>query len=227
MLPEYRAFDGIQDYSVGISNYTAWGTNSTTGWLAYQFEKPKVVKKYVIYYGTAKSTGFPSTTSLPASWTFEGSVNGAEWTILDSVEDYSWGVVGPYTFELTNNTAYTSYRINITKNNGSTTNKVNLTIHEIEMWGYDASEQVPEQPVSDRALLTIYISGGQIKEYDLSAAELNSFHNWYDAKDASSGPAKYAFKKTWNKGPFKTRTEYVIFDKILTFDVDEYEVTNP
>ncbi len=56
---------------------------------------------------------------------------------------------------------------------------------------------------------------------------MNSFHNWYDAKDAGSGPAKYAFKKTWNKGPFKTRTEYVIFDKILTFDVDEYEVTNP
>jgi len=78
-----------------------------------------------------------------------------------------------------------------------------------------------------RALLTIYISGGQIKEYDLSAAELNSFLNWYDAKDAGSGPAKYAFKKTWNKGPFKTRTEYVIFDKILTFDVDEYEVENP
>ena len=25
----------------------------------------------------------------------------------------------------------------------------------------------------------------------------------------------------------KTRTEYVIFDKILTFDVDEYEINNP
>jgi len=78
-----------------------------------------------------------------------------------------------------------------------------------------------------RALLTIYISGGQIKEYDLSAAELSAFLNWYDAKDAGSGPAKYAFTKTWNIGPFKTRTEYVIFDKILTFDVDEYEVENP
>lgn len=30
-----------------------------------------------------------------------------------------------------------------------------------------------------RALLTIYISGGQIKEYDLSAAELNHFLFWY------------------------------------------------
>jgi len=78
-----------------------------------------------------------------------------------------------------------------------------------------------------RALLTIYISGGQIKEYDLSPAELSAFLNWYDAKDAGSGPAKYAFTKTWNKGPFKARSEYVIFDKILTFDIDEYESTNP
>jgi len=85
----------------------------------------------------------------------------------------------------------------------------------------------PEEPTGNRALLTIYITGGQIKEYDLSAAELSTFLNWFDAKDDGSGPTKYAFTKMWNKGPFKTRTEYVIFDKILTFDVDEYEVENP
>lgn len=85
----------------------------------------------------------------------------------------------------------------------------------------------PQEQLESRSLLTIYISGGQIKEYDLSAAELDAFLNWYDAKDAGSGQAKYAFTKTWNKGPFKTRTEYVIFDKILTFDVDEYDVENP
>ncbi len=49
----------------------------------------------------------------------------------------------------------------------------------------------------------------------------------YDAKDARSGPAKNKFVKTWNKGPFKSRIEYVIFDKILTFDVDEYDVVTP
>lgn len=75
-----------------------------------------------------------------------------------------------------------------------------------------------------RALLTIYISGGQIKEYDLSETELSAFLNWYDTKDAGVGLARYAFTKTWNKGPFETRTEYVIFDKILMFDVDEYEI---
>ena len=80
---------------------------------------------------------------------------------------------------------------------------------------------------SGEALLTIYLLGGQIKEYDLTAAELNAFLDWYDAKDAGSGPAKYAFAKTWNKGPFRTRVEYVIFDKILSFEADEYEVRKP
>lgn len=49
-------------------------------------------------------------------------------------------------------------------------------------------------------------------------------HGRVDAKDAGTGPAKYKFVKTWNKYPFKARAEYVIFDKILAFDVDEYEV---
>ncbi|MFB9279897.1 fibronectin type III domain-containing protein [Cohnella cellulosilytica] len=102
---------------------------------------------------------------------------------------------------------------------------------ENSLGGVISTEEASATPITppnpSRALLTIYISGGQIKEYDLSAAELNAYLNWYDAKDAGSGPAKYAFTKTWNKGPFKTRTEYIIFDKILTFEVDEYEVENP
>jgi fibronectin type 3 domain-containing protein len=75
-----------------------------------------------------------------------------------------------------------------------------------------------------RAILEITMVNELVKEYDLSMIEVNAFLSWYDAKDAGSGPAKYAFTKTWNKGPFKARTEYVIFDKILTFNVDEYDV---
>ncbi|MNC24756.1 hypothetical protein D3C75_728210 [compost metagenome] len=80
------------------------------------------------------------------------------------------------------------------------------------------------EPSSDRAILTITMSNGLEKEYDLSITEVNAFIDWYDKKEAGVGPAKYAFNKEWNKGPFKKRTEYVIFDKILTFNVDEYSV---
>ncbi|TYA13714.1 galactose oxidase [Paenibacillus faecis] len=53
------------------------------------------------------------------------------------------------------------------------------------------------------------------------------YHNWYDAKDAGSGPSKYAIDKhNNNKGPFSKRTDYVIFNNILTFEVNEYTATS-
>jgi len=78
-------------------------------------------------------------------------------------------------------------------------------------------------PASARALLTVVLTGGQSKEYDLSADELDSFLAWYDAKDAGAGPARFKLPKPGNPGPFASRSEYVIFDKIVAFDVDEYE----
>ncbi|USB32535.1 galactose oxidase [Paenibacillus sp. YPG26] len=71
-------------------------------------------------------------------------------------------------------------------------------------------------------MLTITLVNGMEKEYDLSSQEVSDFIKWYDAKDSGNGPAKYAFIKTWNKGPFGKRTECVIFNKILTFEVSEY-----
>ncbi|TDL50939.1 bacterial surface protein [Paenibacillus dendritiformis] len=83
----------------------------------------------------------------------------------------------------------------------------------------------PEQPKGDRALLVITMTTGLEKEFDLSMDEVNAFINWYDAKDTGSGPSKYAIDKhNNNKGPFSKRTDYVIFNNILTFEVNEYTV---
>lgn len=79
-----------------------------------------------------------------------------------------------------------------------------------------------EQPETGSAILTIYLTNGIEKEYDLSMTEVNAFIHWFEQKDAGVGPAKYAFTKTWNMGPFTKRTEYIVFNKILTFNVDEY-----
>ncbi len=94
---------------------------------------------------------------------------------------------------------------------------------DFDVFGAEDSTPPTTPPeVSTGAILTITMTNGLEKEYDLSATQLNAFMNWYDAKAAGTGSAKYAFVKTWNKGP--SRTEYVIFDKILTFSVDEYGV---
>lgn len=84
-------------------------------------------------------------------------------------------------------------------------------------------EPSPEQPTGDRAILVVTMNTGLEKEFDLSMEEVNSFINWYENKQAGTGKASYAIDKhDNNKGPFISRKDYVIFDKILTFSVDEY-----
>ncbi len=84
----------------------------------------------------------------------------------------------------------------------------------------------PTPGTGDRAILTITLVNGTDKEYDLPMSEVEAFLNWYDQCDSGRGPGSYAIDKhDNNKGPFKNRKDYVIFDKILTFEVNEYEVT--
>ncbi|MFJ2043888.1 discoidin domain-containing protein [Paenibacillus taichungensis] len=81
----------------------------------------------------------------------------------------------------------------------------------------------PEEPSSNRAILVVTMTTGLEKEYDLPMSDVNAFLIWYDARDGRTGPAKFAINKySNNKGPFSKRTDYVIFDKILTFEVSEY-----
>lgn len=78
----------------------------------------------------------------------------------------------------------------------------------------------PVIPIGDRAILTIELTTGVEKEYDLPMGDVNAFLNWYDTANGSS---RYGINKhNNNKGPFSKRTEYVIHDKILTFEVSEY-----
>ncbi|WP_256703771.1 hypothetical protein [Paenibacillus sp. FSL H8-0259] len=81
----------------------------------------------------------------------------------------------------------------------------------------------PEQPTGDRAILVVTMNTGLEKEFDLTMAEVNAFIAWYENKQSGSGTASYAIDKhDNNKGPFTNRKDYMIFDKILTFSVDEY-----
>lgn len=88
----------------------------------------------------------------------------------------------------------------------------------------------PESPTApdtvvkqNRAILVITMDTGLEKEFDLSMQEINDFIAWYEAKQSGTGKAAYAINKhDNNKGPFTSRKDYVIFNKILTFEVSEY-----
>ncbi|MEK3788131.1 hypothetical protein [Paenibacillus sp. FSL K6-1230] len=82
---------------------------------------------------------------------------------------------------------------------------------------------VPEQPSGNRAILVVTMTTGLEKEFDLSMKEVNDFIAWYEAKQAGSGKASYAINKhDNNKGPFSSRKDYILYDRVLTFEVSEY-----
>lgn len=89
----------------------------------------------------------------------------------------------------------------------------------------DPTNPTDPEPKGDRAILTIIMTTGLEKEFDLSMEEVNAFIGWYDAKENGIGPARYGIDKhNNNKGPFSKRVDYVIFKNILSFEVNEYTV---
>ncbi|WP_261378509.1 hypothetical protein [Paenibacillus agilis] len=96
-------------------------------------------------------------------------------------------------------------------------------IYELDVFGTDGSNCEAKPEIGNRAILVVTMMTGLEKEYDLSMDEVNAFLNWYEAKSNGVGSAKFAIDKhDNNKGPFSSRKDYVIFDKILTFEVSEY-----
>lgn len=210
----YRSFDG--DFAT-ISS--AWGSNETTAWLRYDFLKPEVIEQYVIYPQTT------ATDRAPKDWTFEGSNDGITWNVLDTQSNITgWVDSTPKKFTFSNSNLYKDYRINITGNNGSQY----LALSELEMMS-KASSSTPnpgtEEPTpnGDRAILVVTMTTGLEKEFDLSMKEVNDFIAWYEGKQAGSGSASYAINKhDNNKGPFSSRKDYMLYDRILMFEVSEY-----
>ncbi|MGW8956235.1 fibronectin type III domain-containing protein [Paenibacillus sp. NPDC055715] len=80
-----------------------------------------------------------------------------------------------------------------------------------------------QTPSGNRAILVVTMTTGLEKEFDLSMKEVNDFISWYEGKQAGSGSASYAINKhDNNKGPFSSRKDYMLYDRILTFEVSEY-----
>ncbi|GAI32335.1 unnamed protein product, partial [marine sediment metagenome] len=108
---------------------TRWGTwpDHPTGWIKYELPSAKVVAKYTI-----TSQNFLTDETL-RDWTFEGSNNNVNWTVLDrrtgqngniyfvqeKFDVPGWTPLEKRTFTFANTIAYKYYRINVSKNNGS------------------------------------------------------------------------------------------------------------
>jgi len=81
------------------------------------------------------------------------------------------------------------------------------------------STVIVKKPISESssAILSITLVNGITKEYDVTNAVLNNYLNWFDS---AQGTATFKFSKTIS--PYKKVTEYVVHDKIASFEVREY-----
>ncbi|MCG1026399.1 fibronectin type III domain-containing protein [Dehalobacter sp.] len=81
----------------------------------------------------------------------------------------------------------------------------------------------PVEVFTGRALLVVTMVNGTEKEYDLTMTQVNSFINWYDGRAEGTGSNYYIMNKNFNLGPFQNRKDYLVFDKIMNFEVMEYQ----
>lgn len=83
-------------------------------WFQVKYNSPQVIGAYTFTSGNDASDRDPKT------WRFEGSNDGATWTVLDNKVEYFFSDRNQTRrFETTNTTAYTHYRVTVVSNNGS------------------------------------------------------------------------------------------------------------
>ncbi|GIP21044.1 hypothetical protein [Paenibacillus sp. J22TS3] len=218
------------------TNFT--DTTVTNGTTYYYVINPIVAgaerPKSNVASATPTGTTNPQPTPAPSNLTA---------TAGDTKASLNWtGSTGAtYTIKrsLTANGPYTSIASNVTDQSYTDTNVINgttyyyvvtATVSGAESINSNEASATPNkatnpnpQPTGDRAILTVTMTNGLEKEYDLSASEISSFISWYDAKDSGRGPSLFTVNKgNNNKGPFSARKDFLIFDKILTFEVSEY-----
>lgn len=90
--------------------FTAFGV--TTGWLQYVLPSPAVVRGYTL-------TAWAPSDLNPMDWTFERLDAGPTWTPIDTVTGIVMTTPNTYTFYCANDTASTTYRLNVSANNGN------------------------------------------------------------------------------------------------------------
>ncbi|WP_145413291.1 discoidin domain-containing protein [Paenibacillus xylanexedens] len=113
---------------------SSWIANGKTGWLEYDFNlgNEKIIGGYTILQESDIARS-------PKSWTFEGSNDGTNWTILDTrVNITNWTLNIKKSFSFSNTNFYRKYRINVTENSGDNY----LAISEME-W---LSAYIPATP---------------------------------------------------------------------------------
>lgn len=170
--------------------------------------------------GDKKVTLSWSTVNNTTGYTIKRSLTaGGPYTVLTTV---SAGTSSYIDSAVTNGTTY-YYVVTADNATGSSADS-----NEASAIPSGVTEEPQEPPVENegtRALLRIMLMTGEMKEYDVSMSVVDAFIGWYELRASGTGPITFAIDKSTNNiGPFANRKDYIIFDKIITFEVNAYNV---
>lgn len=103
-----------------------WNSITNTGWIEYQFPEKMIVDKYML---KARQLTIYND-AMPRDWTFEG-FDGEKWVVLDrQTGQTNWGVYQSRTYLFANTTAYSKYRLNVSRNDGY----IRLQLEQLAMY---------------------------------------------------------------------------------------------
>jgi hypothetical protein len=214
----WKAFD--QDTTTPLNGWATEKTNKV--WLSYEFTDAKCITKYTLIsrVGRTNDENKAVLSECPKNWTFEAwDDKNSNWIVLDTqtnISDWNCGVKKVFTFS--NTKEYSKYQINISTNNGSVDG---TSIGELEMME-TKTPTTPPTIEGNKAILEVVMTNGTIKEYDLTADELDKFLTWYDNRSDGIGKSYFKIPKRSNVKPFLGRNEYLSYDKIYSFEVKDY-----
>ena len=113
----WRAFDQ--------NSNTRWGVTATSGILTVSFAEAKIIAGYSI-----RARNDTYLIDSPKAWTFEGSNNGTDWTVLDIQTGVtSWSMNERKEFTVSSPASYLYYRLNISSNQSGT----DTSVSEVEL----------------------------------------------------------------------------------------------
>ncbi|PYG90128.1 hypothetical protein LY28_00008 [Ruminiclostridium sufflavum DSM 19573] len=160
----------------------------------------------------------PGNAKVDLSWTATTTTGTAIYNVKRATT-----AGGPYT-TIASNVTETTYTDTAVTNGTTYYYVVSAVIDEVESPNSNEASAMPTEPVitGNSAVLEITMTNGQIKEYDLTAVELQSFLTWYDGSANGTDKAYYILTKKNGIKPFLSRKEYIAFDKISSFEVKEY-----
>jgi hypothetical protein len=162
---EFPQFGGGKENAFDNNTKTDWGVFSSTGWIQYKFSSDGSLKYPVQRYTVTSSSFSDSPTTDPKNWTLYGTnvenpTFPGDYVALDTRSNIIFGSrEEKKTFNISNTTEYSAYRMEITSNAG---HPYMIKIGEIELFApycntcRTASAEVKSSQARESITLQLY-----------------------------------------------------------------------